>query len=75
MPKLPRISGRKLERALRRAGFVRIRTVGDHVTMYNAETGRTATTLDTAKDVPVATIASALRQAGLSNEDLIRLLK
>jgi predicted RNA binding protein YcfA (HicA-like mRNA interferase family) len=43
--------------------------------MYNPETDRTATALDTPDALSPGTIKSILRQAGLSVEDLIRLLR
>jgi predicted RNA binding protein YcfA (HicA-like mRNA interferase family) len=75
LPRLPRVSGRRLERALRRAGFVALRGEGDHVFLHHPDTGRTATIVSTPKDLPVGTVASILRQAGLSAEDLRKLLR
>ena len=75
MPRLPRVSGRRLIRALERAGFYRERMQGDHVFMYNPTTDQTATGVDTPDTLSPGTIKSVLRQAGLSVEELVVLLK
>jgi predicted RNA binding protein YcfA (HicA-like mRNA interferase family) len=64
-----------LIRALERAGFYRERMQGDHVFMYNPETDRTATALDTPDTLSPGTIKSILREAGLFVEQFIALLK
>lgn len=74
MPKPPRETGRKLVRAMGRAGFVPVRTEGDHLFMHNPRIGRTATIVTTTRDLPVGTLASILRQAGITAEELRDLL-
>lgn len=72
MPKLPRVLGRKLARALAKAGFGVVRVVGDHAFMYNSRTDRTATVVLTSKALSAGLISGILRQAGLMAEDLRR---
>jgi predicted RNA binding protein YcfA (HicA-like mRNA interferase family) len=74
MPRLPRASGRRIARALEAADFDLVRMVGDHARLRNAETGRQTTVPLTNHPLPVGTIASILRQAGLSADELRRLL-
>lgn len=74
MPRLPRVSGRRLARALEEAGFELVRTRGDHASFHNAETGRTATVPLKRRTLGPGIIASVLRQAGLTADDLRRLL-
>ena len=74
MPKLPRISGRKLGAAPRKAGFAMPHGEGGHGTFHHPLTGRTTTVPLTSKVLPVGTIAAILRQAGISADELRRLL-
>jgi len=75
LPKLPRVSGRRLIRALERSGCSRLRTVGDHAIMYSPKTDWTLSVPDTPKTLPVGTIASILRQAGLTGDELREFLR
>jgi predicted RNA binding protein YcfA (HicA-like mRNA interferase family) len=76
VPKLPVLTSRELIKALGRAGFVRWRQKGSHLTLYR-EQDRTALTFPThfAKTIPKGTLQSILKQAGLSMTDLERLRK
>lgn len=74
MPKLPRVSGREIIRALERAGFAHVRTTGDHAFLVNAATGRRAVVPNTPHDCAVGTVANILRQAGLSQDQFCDLL-
>jgi len=75
MPRLPRLSGRKLKRAMERGGFEVVRITGGHAYLHNPETDRRAVVPLTSRTLPVGTIANALRQAGLTGDDLRSLLK
>ena len=75
MPKLPRISGRKLAAALEKAGFKRVRTEGDHCFMHNPQTGRTVTVVLTRRTLSAGLISRILKQAGLSADDLRELTR
>ena len=74
MPRLPRPSGRRTAHALEGAGFDLVRIVGDHARLRNPQTGRQTTVPLTNRPLPVGTIASILRQAGLSAEEFRELL-
>ncbi len=76
MPKLPVVSGAETVKALQRAGFVRVRQAGSHVTMRDHDTRRSATVpLHGGRDLPPGTLRSILRQAALSVAEFRELLK
>jgi predicted RNA binding protein YcfA (HicA-like mRNA interferase family) len=71
--KQPAVSGAELVRALERAGFIRVRQVGSHLTL---EKGALHATVPMHGRRPLAkgTIAGILRSAEMSADDLRRLL-
>lgn len=76
MTPLPQVRGRDLVRALERAGFVVHRQRGSHVILHRPGTASAAVVpLHGSKDIPPGTLRSILRQAGLTVEELIELLK
>ena len=75
MPRLPRVSGQKVVRALQKAGFRVLRITGDHAFLVNEQTGRRTVVGVSAGTLPVGTLASVLRQAGLSADEFRGLLK
>jgi len=72
MPKLPHISGAQAIRALERLGFVVARQSGSHVVMRKGSVG---CVVPNHKDVKVGTLAGVLRQAGVSADDFLRVLR
>jgi len=75
MPKLPRISAAKLVRALRRAGFPKDHQVGSHLTLIHPQTGRRVVVPMHPGDLPIGLLHDILKQAGLTGDDLRRLLR
>jgi predicted RNA binding protein YcfA (HicA-like mRNA interferase family) len=71
--KQPVVSGIALVRALERAGFVRLRQAGSHLTL---EKGALHATVPVHGSRPLAkgTVAAILRSAEISADDLRRLL-
>ena len=65
----PRVSGDDFIAALLRAGFVRLRQEGSHVRLRGPK-GELVTIMRTTKTLKPRTLASALRQAGWSVDDL-----
>jgi len=65
----PRISGEELISAFERAGFVRLRQEGSHVRLRGSG-GQLVTVKRTRDTLKPKTLASALRQAGWTFEDL-----
>jgi len=78
MPKLPRISGEELIAALKNAGFEEARQSGSHVQMRRfTEEGRKITfpvPVHSGKTLKTGTLKGILRLAGLTVEELDRLL-
>ena len=75
MPKLPRIGTRKIEQALRRAGFEEDRQKGGHLVLRHPESGRRAIVPQHAGTLPVGTVREIIRQAGLTVEQFRDLLE
>ena len=71
MPKLPRISGSEIVRALQRMGFEVSRQRGSHVIMRRGSSG---CVVPNHREVKVGTLAGVLRQAGVSAEEFISAL-
>ena len=66
MPKLPRVSGAEVIRALQRLGFEKIRQNGSHVVM---RCGSSGCVVPLHSEVKVGTLAGVLRQAGVSADE------
>ena len=66
MPKLPRVSGAEVIRALQRLGFEKIRQNGSHVVMRRGSAG---CVVPLHGEVKVGTLAGVLRQAGVSGDE------
>lgn len=71
--KLPVISGRELVRALSQVGFQFDRQRGSHMMLFRAEPPMTVSVPDH-KELDRGTLRAILRQAGLSPDELGRLL-
>ena len=70
LPKLPRVTGKELKRALERAGFMPLRTRGDHVFMRNPQTNCCTTVPVGNRTLAVWLVASILDEARLTAEGL-----
>ena len=73
MSKLPIISGRALVRALRGVGFEFDRQKGSHMILYRADPVTTLSVPDH-RELDRGTLRALLRQAGITPEELARLL-
>ena len=72
---LPAISGREMIRALRRAGFVVLRQKGSHVSLEKRTAhGYWRTIVPLHREIRPGTLSDILNQAGLSKDDLAKLL-
>ena len=71
MPKLPRISGAAIVKALERLGFAKIRQSGSHVIMRRGPNGCVAPMHG---EVKVGTLAGILRQADISPDEFTEAL-
>ena len=68
MPKLPRVSGAEIVRALERLGFVVVRQRGSHVVMRRGPSG---CVVPGHREVKVGTLSGILKQAGVGAEEFI----
>jgi predicted RNA binding protein YcfA (HicA-like mRNA interferase family) len=75
MPKLPAVKPREVIRFLERNGFVLDHASGSHFIYYHPLSKRRAVVPKHNHDVPKGTLASLLREAGFSREDLIDFLQ
>jgi predicted RNA binding protein YcfA (HicA-like mRNA interferase family) len=77
MPKLPRVSGRRVVAALERLGFVRVRSRGSHLVMTRSrpDVGRAVCVVPLHDEVAVGTLRGVLRQAGVSADEFIGALR
>ena len=71
MPKLPRVSGTAVIRALERLGFEKARQSGSHVIMRRGSKG---CVVPLHSEVRVGTLAGVLRQADVSADEFISAL-
>ncbi len=75
MTRLPRITAEDLLRALRRSGWVEVRQRGSHLRLRHPTQPRLITVpVHQGEIVKPGTLAGILEQAGLSVEELRRLL-
>ena len=74
--KIPRIRCEELVRVLKKAGFVEKRQKGSHLTMWRESDKRRVTVpIHSAREIPVGTLRSILRDADISTDDFRALLK
>ena len=72
MPKLPRVSGAEVVRALERLGFAVARQRGSHVVLRRGSSG---CVVPNHKELKIGTLAGVLKQAGVSPEDFLNALR
>jgi predicted RNA binding protein YcfA (HicA-like mRNA interferase family) len=72
MPKLPVLSGQDLVKALERLGFEQVRQRGSHVVMRRGSAG---CVVPIHKEVKTGTLAGILRQAGVTQDELMGAVK
>ncbi len=75
MPPVPRVSGREIVRALRRAGWTVARIEGSHHMMQEPEGRIVSVPVHGAKTLPVGTIKGVIEDIGVDVETFIRLLR
>lgn len=74
MPKLPAISPQKLAKVLEKKGFVLDRIRGSHHVYVHPETKVTISLPVHRKEIKTGILLDAMRQAGITREELIDLL-
>ena len=74
-PRLPRVTAGELLRALRRDGWEVLRQTGSHAIMaHPTKPGHPVVPVHAGRTVRLGTLASILTDAGLTSDDLRRLL-
>ncbi|MGH8746115.1 MAG: type II toxin-antitoxin system HicA family toxin [Burkholderiales bacterium] len=71
MPKLPRVSGAEVVRALERLGFAVVRQRGSHIVMRRGSSG---CVVPNHRELKTGTLAGVLKQAGVSAEEFVQQL-
>ena len=75
MPKLPSVSGERVVRALKRAGFVQLRQKGSHVSLERKIDGKIwKTVVPMHSELAKGTLADILKQCGLTVAEFLELL-
>jgi len=76
MSKLPILSDREVIRVLKKAGFTYApkRGKGSHIAMFNPQTKRLVI-IPKNDQIPRGTLLSIIKQAGLTKEEFLKLLK
>lgn len=73
---LPALRAREVVRALERAGFVRWRQKGSHLTLFRAADLRALTVpIHFSKTLPKGTLHAIIKQAGLTTEEFLNLVR
>jgi predicted RNA binding protein YcfA (HicA-like mRNA interferase family) len=75
MPKLPSVSGERVIRTLKRAGFVELRQKGSHVSLEKRIGEKVfKTVVPTHSELAKGTLSDILKQCGLKLEEFLELL-
>jgi predicted RNA binding protein YcfA (HicA-like mRNA interferase family) len=75
MPKLPSVSGERVIRALKRAGFVESRQKGSHVSLERRVSDQVfKTVVPMHSELAKGTLSDILKQCGLKVEEFLNLL-
>lgn len=74
MPRVPRLTAREICTVLEKLGFSVVRQSGSHIIYKNAEGKRATVPYHAAKILHPKVLKSILRDAGITSEDLAKLL-
>ncbi len=75
MPKLPSVSGERVIRAPKRAGFVELHQKGSHVSLEKRVGEKIfKTVVPTHSEIAKGTLSDILKQSGLSLEEFLNFL-
>jgi len=75
LPKIPPISPNKIVKILEKSGFKVIRQKGSHVIMINDKRTRIVIPMHPGKDIKPGLVRAIMREAGISREKFVALLK
>ncbi len=75
MPKLPRLSGKEVIKALTKAGFVSIRQRGSHVFMSKqTQESKIPLVVPMHSEIDTGTLLEIIRQSKLTRDEFLKLL-
>lgn len=74
MPRLPRLRGREVIAALKRAGFVVLRIKGSHHFMQHSDGRRTVVPVHAGETIGPGLLAKILKDSEMDAEDLVNRL-
>ncbi len=75
MPKLPRVSGKEVIKALSKIGFNPARQKGNHIILVKETAdGRKAVVVPNHSEIDRGTLLEIIRQAGLKRDEFLKLL-
>jgi predicted RNA binding protein YcfA (HicA-like mRNA interferase family) len=75
LPKIPLVDSNQLIKILGRQGFKVIRQKGSHIILINEEKTRIIIPMHPGKDLKPGLIRAIIREAGISRENFLKLLK
>jgi len=75
LPKIPPLDPKRLIKILEKEGFRVVRQKGSHVILINDKKTRIVIPMHPGKDIKPGLCRAILREAGISREKLLRLLK
>jgi len=75
LPKISPISPNKIVKILEKEGFKVIRQKGSHVIMINSRKTRIVIPVHPRKDIKPGLVRAILREAGISREKFLKILK
>lgn len=70
MPKIPRLTPKKVITILKDNGFVLVRTKGSHYIFSHKQNNKIVVVPYHSKELPIGTLLSILDMAGLSRKDI-----
>jgi len=65
MPRLPRLTAKQIIKELRRHGFILDHVTGSHYIFFNPSSKRRVTVPYHTKNLPIGTLKSIVREAGI----------
>ena len=74
MPKLPKLSGHEVIKALSKTGFLPRRQKGSHVILIKENDEKVGCTVPLHKELKIGTLKGILEQAKLTEEEFLELL-
>jgi len=75
LAKLPRLSGKEVVKALKKAGFIVARQRGSHVIMIKETiSGKIPTVVPQHKEIDTGTLLEIIRQSKMTRDEFLKLL-